>query len=96
LEYKKRFGEEIKRTSPLTRKQFDIRSKEDANNPRTLSLPGMNKIIERALTTAGFDNKQDDQRPMRSNGFRKFAITAMKKAKVDFSDREYLVGPKYG
>jgi hypothetical protein len=32
---------------------------------------------------------------MRSHGFRKFAITMMKKAKVDYSDREFHVGHRY-
>ena len=31
---------------------------------------------------------------MKSHGFRKFTITQMKKAQLDFSDREYLVGHK--
>jgi hypothetical protein len=100
MEYRQRFGEEIKKTSPLIREQFDVRFTEAANNPRKLSLPGLSKLIERALTNAGlYDNKKDDKdkdkdHPTRTNGFRKFAITAMKKADVDFSDREYLVGHK--
>ena len=32
---------------------------------------------------------------MRSHGLRKFVITQMKMARVDFNDREYLVGHKH-
>lgn len=32
---------------------------------------------------------------MLSHGFHKFNITQLKRARVDFSDREYLVGHKF-
>lgn len=91
LEYRKRFGETIKKTAPLIREQFNIDDKFDAANPRKITLGALVKIIERAIVKAGINTTH---KVMKTNGFRKFAITMMKQAKVDFTDREYLVGHK--
>lgn len=48
----------------------------------------LEKTMERIVRRAGTNTVHE---VMITHGFRKFAITQMAKAKVDFSDREYLV-----
>jgi integrase len=95
LDLRERSGEDInKKDSPLIREQFNVNSKSDATNPKKVNLPALNKLIERTVKKAGIKNALDQSSPrvMRSNGFRKFVITRMRKAKVDYDVREYLVG----
>ena len=98
LEFRSKVGgETVQKASPLIREQFDVEGKStktrsNINNPRRLSIPGLSKLIERALLSAGIDPNHE---VLRCGGFRKFAITQMKHARIDFSDREYLVGHKY-
>jgi hypothetical protein len=56
-----------------------------------MSQPAVMKSINECLIKAGVKTSK----VMRSHGFRKFAITQMIKAKVDYSAREYLVGHKH-
>jgi hypothetical protein len=48
-------------------------------------------LIDGILKRSGLKTKE----VMRSHGLRKFTITMMKKAKVDYSDRGYLIGHRY-
>jgi len=91
LQYRKRFGEVIKPQAPLIREQFDIDDPFHIQSPKQLKHDGVVYIVKQALKRSGKKTKE----VMQSHGFRKFAITMMKKAKVDFSDREYLVGHKH-
>lgn len=62
-----------------------------------MNLPTLNRLIERTIKKAGIKNNQDPSSPkvMRTNGFRKFAITRMIEADVSYKVREYLVGHKH-
>jgi hypothetical protein len=91
LKFRKDHGDDItNKNNPLIKERFNQRSRTAAAIAKALPLDALNKTIERQITRSGIDTKS--QRVMRANGFRKFAITQMKQAGVDFSDREYLVG----
>lgn len=93
LAYRKRFGEILKPSSPLIREQFNIRLIDPFRiaNPQTTSQDRVrdivNQLLKRSLGRIS-DVKQ-------SHGFRKFAITQMIKARLDYASREYLVGHKH-
>ena len=101
LDYRRRLGENITEKSPLIREMFDNHNPFIINAPRHLS-PRMSQIVlEQVLKRSGV-NQGLGLRPrvrarraiMRSHGFRKFFITQMIKAKVDYNTREFLVGHK--
>jgi integrase len=99
LDYRKRFGEVLKSSSPLIREQFDTTDKFVINRPQFLSIGAFRVMMDRILVVSGLRNRSKGKNRnlheiMRSHGFRKFTITQMKKAQLDFSDREYLVGHK--
>jgi integrase len=99
LDYRKRFGEVLKPNSPLIREQFDTTDKFVINRPHFLSIGAFRVMMDRMLVVSGLRNRSKGKNRnlheiMRSHGFRKFTITQMKKAQLDFSDREYLVGHK--
>lgn len=91
LAYRQRFNDPLNKTSPLIREQFEINDTFVAANPRPISHRTIAYLIDEILKRSGLKTKE----VMRSHGFRKFAITMMKKAKVDYSDREFLVGHRY-
>jgi len=76
-------------TSPLIRDQFTLGDRVQASKPQHMALGTIEKTLERIIIKSGIGTLGT---VMMSHGFRKYAITMMKKAKVDFSDREYLVG----
>lgn len=88
LDYRRRFGDPLDEKSPLIREQFDI--KIAARHPKQVQNDGIRWILSHALVKSGQKNRE----VMRTHGFRKFAITQMIKAKVDYNTREYLVGHK--
>jgi integrase len=90
LAYRRRYKEELKDRSPLFRKHFNKADPFIINQPKFLSTRSLMNIIDEVLKRSGVKTLQ----VMRSHGFRKFAITQMIKAKVDYSTREYLVGHK--
>ncbi|MGC1134459.1 MAG: hypothetical protein WA941_16645 [Nitrososphaeraceae archaeon] len=98
LDYRKRFGEELRPNSPLVREQFDTTDKFKVSRPQFLSIVSFRVMMDRMLLLAGLRNRSKGYRNLHnvmcSHGFRKFTITQMKKAQLDFSDREYLVGHK--
>jgi integrase len=89
--------EDITRSdSPLIREQFNIYNKRregmlDISIPRRISQKVVEKIITRIVKESGVDKTN----VALTHGLRKHCITAMKRAGVDFSDREYLVGHKH-
>lgn len=91
LAYRKRFGDPLNKTSPLIREQFEIDDRFIAANPRPIAHRTVAYLIDEILRRSGLKTKE----VMRSHGFRKFTVTMMKKAKVDYSDREFLVGHRY-
>jgi len=88
LAYRQRFGDPLKPTAPLIREQFDITNPFAAQSPRPIAHRTVEFNISTILKRSGLKTKE----VARSHGFRKFAITQMIKAKVDYGTREYLVG----
>lgn len=92
LQYRQRFGETIKPQTPLIREQFNIDDPFHISRPKPVKHDGVIYIIKQILKRSG---QKKTGEIMQSNGFRKFAITQMIKAKADYDAREYLVGHKH-
>jgi integrase len=100
LNFRQRSGEVITKDSPLLREEFNHMDRFAAYRPKFLDYKSVYGIIARLLVVSGTRTKvQTDHRylhdVMLSHGFRKFNITQMIKAKVDYSTREFLVGHKH-
>lgn len=105
LDYRQRCGERLTDNSPLIRRQFDRLDIDQVRNPRPLKLRGINMILDQILYKSGVhkleprteDHTKDKRKDTaRATGFRKFAITNMAEAGVDFEIRESLVGHSLG
>jgi integrase len=97
LTYRQRSGEVLKSSSPLIREQFDSNDAFQVTRPQILSLTTFYVMMDSLLWKSGLKTRtRREERVrheiMRYHGLRKFAITQMIKAKVDFSAREFLVG----
>jgi len=92
LDYRRRFREIIVPQAPLIREQFDIDDPFHIMHPKPIKHDGVIYIIKQVLNRSG---QKKTGEIMQSNGFRKFAITQMIKAKMDYASREYLVGHKH-
>lgn len=88
LDYRRRFGDPLRDKAPLIREQFDITDRFTAQYPKSVKPDGIIWITKQILNRSG--KKTSDV--MRTHGFRKFAISQMIKAKVDYNTREYLAG----
>jgi hypothetical protein len=92
LQYRQRFGEILKPSAPLIREQFNTRLRDPFRiaNPHRLSEDTIFSDVKQVLKRSGraANVKQ-------THGFRKFAVTQMIKAKVEYGSREYLVGHKH-
>ncbi|AFU58630.1 putative integrase family protein [Candidatus Nitrososphaera gargensis Ga9.2] len=97
LDYRRRYGEEIKPDAPLIREQF---KPENAKEPRPLSLHAVKFLLERALLDAGVRQRGKDytkrQEVMRFHGFRKYFNTMLQKAGCKPAIKEMLMGHKMG
>jgi len=100
LDYRRRSGERLKEDTPLFRKRF---SQFEPTNPQPISFNGLISIIFDLLNKTGVRPLRPQQEgqisPKRTSlpmthGFRKFAITNMIRAGVEFGARERLVGHK--
>ena len=100
LAHRKRNGDELKPEAPLLRNHFDANSKgarAAADEQKFIAHRSFHNTIDRMLVRAGlkvvrsWENRELNE-VMASHGLRKFCITQMKKAMVDFNDREALVG----
>jgi len=91
LSYRKRFNDPLKPAFPLIREQFNIDDPFHIQRPKPLKPDTTQYIMKQVLKRSGKKTGE----VMQTHGFRKFAITQMIKAKVDFSAREYLVGHKH-
>jgi len=91
LDYRSRFGETLEPTSPLIREQFDVRDFFQSKRAKPMSNDGTLRIIKQLLKRSGMRSKNVKQ----THGFRKFAITQMIKAQMDYESREYLVGHRH-
>ena len=91
LDYRRRFGEIITDKAPLIREQFNIAKGLAAKKaPIKATTDSILWVLKQVLARSG----QKDTHVMQSHGLRKFAITQMIKAKVDYNTREYIVGHK--
>jgi len=88
--YRERYGEVINKDAPLIRDNFDTTLHYHCEHPQKMTGKGLVSIVDRIVSRAGVANDE----VMRSHGFRKRYVTIMKNCKVDYSDREYLVGHK--
>ncbi|MGH7483388.1 MAG: hypothetical protein ACRELV_14645 [Longimicrobiales bacterium] len=100
LDYRQRSGEILKPKAPLLREHFNPNIRENVENPEFISHRSFHNTVDRTLQRTGLKvvrpsaKKELNDIPA-SHGFRKFTITQMKKAHVDFNDREFLVGHKH-
>jgi integrase len=85
------YGEAIQKDSPLIRETFDMTARYAAAKPLPMKESGLETLMYRILKRSEIMSAD----VMRSHGLRKFAITQMKHAHLDFNDREYLVGHKH-
>jgi integrase len=90
LNFRKRFGDPLKSTSPLIREQFDIEDPFAGIHANAVKHRSIEYVINTIIKRSGLNTRE----VARSHGLRKFCITQMIKAKVDYSAREYLVGHK--
>jgi integrase len=105
LEYRNRCGEIITDDSPLIREQFDLTVPQQVKNPKHLKLEGINKIVQAALDKSGIRTIIVSEGPYKGNiryevqrnhGLRKFAVTKLSEANVEYDKRERMVGHKVG
>lgn len=81
LEYRKRYGEIIKPSSPLIREQFDKNNTEQAANPKYVKVGAIKNIIYHAINDSGLrekknvikGQKRELHEVMQSHGLRKFS-----------------------
>jgi integrase len=102
LSYRERFGEKLKPDAPLIREEFDRNDLGEARRPKRMAEGSIGETVNSLLVAAGIKQHQHKkegqafkallQPVQRCHGFRKFAITQMIKAKLDFDARQYLVG----
>jgi integrase len=99
LNFRQRSGEIITKDSPLLREEFNHMDRFAAARPKFIDYKSVYGIIARLLVVSGTRSHTKVHRylhdVMLSHGFRKFNITQMIKAKVDYSTREFLVGHKH-
>ena len=100
LDYRRRLGENITEETPLIRELFSPSNPFTINAPKRCTDEMVIQSLEKALHKAGINQRsiglqKGKRRPiMRSHGLRKHALTRMKKAGIDFSDRHALLGHK--
>lgn len=100
VEYRRRIGENITDESPLIRELFSPANPFTVNKPKPSTDRMITQSLEKVLNKAGVNQRSiglgrfKRRGIMRSHGFRKFCITQMKKAGLDFSDRHSLLGHK--
>lgn len=100
LDYRRRLGENITDETPLIRELFSPSNPFVINRPKRCTDEMVIQSLEKALHKSGVNQhsigsqKGKRRSIMRSHGLRKFTLTRMKKAGIDFSDRHALLGYK--
>lgn len=100
LEYRRRLGENITNETPLIRELFSPSNPFIINRPKRCTDEMVSQSLEKALHKSGVNQRsiglQKGKRRsiMKSHGLRKFTLTRLKKAGIDFSDRHALLGHK--
>lgn len=105
LDYRRRCGERIQDNTPLFRKLFDKYDSIQTAHPIPVTTSTIKNIVKELLDKSGIrpparlteEGIAAGKRPKRTNlpvihGFRKFAITNMIRAKLEYNAREILVG----
>jgi integrase len=105
LDYRKRCGERIQANTPLFRKLFDRYDSIQAAHPIPVAISTIKNIVRELLNKTGIrpparlteEEIAAGKTPKRTSlpaihGFRKFAITNMIRAKLEYNARETLVG----
>ena len=102
LEYRKRFNEKLTPEAPLIRNEFDKYFLEQARKPKPISRHTILRLVDERIIQSGMKeriaktgHKSLRHSVQRAHGFRKFIITQMIKAKMDYESREYLVGHRH-
>jgi integrase len=86
LDYRRRFGEEIKDKSPLIREQFNIDNPFLVNAPKFLSRRNMSHLFEDVLKRAGINQVRPGHKKrevMTSHGLRKFFFHQCERANLN-------------
>jgi integrase len=99
LKEREHFGELLNPDAPLIRGEYNHSIAERAQKPEFPTTKGIQRLMDRLLigsrlTVSSPKKDRHLHKVMKSHGIRKFTITQMKLAKMDFSDREYLVNHK--
>ncbi|MGC2308334.1 MAG: tyrosine-type recombinase/integrase [Nitrososphaeraceae archaeon] len=91
MEYRKRFGEELRDKSPLIRNKISADNIFTARAPKFISNKQIQTIVD-DLKEAGLLNSKREV--MRTHGFRKWYANQCSRAHIDYPTREYLIGHK--
>ncbi len=97
LDYRRRFGEEIKDKSPLIREQFNIDNPFLVNAPKFLSRRTMSHLFEDVLKRGGINQVRPGHKKreiMTSHGLRKFFFNQCEKANLNYTTLQLLAGHK--
>ena len=92
MEYRKRFGEELRDKSPLIRNKISADNIFTARAPKFISNKQIQTIVDGLLKEAGLLNSKREV--MRTHGFRKWYANQCSRAHIDYPTREYLIGHK--
>ncbi|PWU78662.1 MAG: hypothetical protein DLM72_21505 [Candidatus Nitrosopolaris wilkensis] len=106
LDYRSRCGEKIKPEFPLFREDFDPDQPDKVRRPKKLALPTVIGKIRSLLIRTGISEHhrltEINRRGKRRNevqtchGFRKYAVSAMGKARLNLEIRKMLTGHSIG
>jgi integrase len=97
LDYRRRFGEEIKDKSPLIREQFNIDNPFLANAPKFLSRRSISHLFEDVLKRAGINQVRPGHKKrdiMTSHGLRKHFFYQCERANLNYTTLQLLSGHK--
>lgn len=97
MDYRRRFGEEIKDKSPLIREQFNIDNPFLVNAPKFLSRRTISHLFEDVLKRAGINQVRPGHKKreiMTSHGLRKFFFQQCERANLNYTSLQLLSGHK--
>ena len=97
LDYRRKFGEEIKDKSPLIREQFNIDKPYFVKAPKFVSIRTLSLLFEDVLKRSGVNQIRPGNKKrevMTSHGFRKFFINQSEKANLNYTTLQLLSGHK--
>ena len=92
LDYRKRFGEELKDKAPLIREQFNIQDHLRIQNPRFLSERMIAHLVNQSLKRSGVKTSE----AMRSHAFRKGFMSICERTGMKSINVKMLLGHDIG